>query len=152
MEKNQVPEKKIVNSILAHLRKIPCCFCWKEHGSPYSTAGLPDIICCINGMFVAFEVKTEDGVATDLQKATLSRIRNAGGTAHVVRSLDEVKNVLRLTIQLESDKDGLPPARHVNLASLAKAYARLRKLPWPEQMLISERYYKNEMPWRDEDQ
>ena len=88
-------EKKITNSILAHLRTISDCFCWKEHGSPYSTAGLPDIICCLGGRFLAFEVKTDNGKTTTLQDRTLSRIRNAGGVAYVVRSLDEVKSILR---------------------------------------------------------
>ena len=88
-------EKKIVNSILTYLRSLPGCFCWKQHGSPYSTIGLPDIICCIAGRFVAFEVKTEDGRLTALQDRTLSRIRDAGGVAYVVRSLDEVKAILK---------------------------------------------------------
>ena len=88
-------EKKIVNANLAYLKALPDCFCWKEHGSPYSTAGLPDIICCIAGRFVAFEVKAENGRLTALQDRTLCRIRDAGGVAHVVRSLDEVKTILR---------------------------------------------------------
>jgi len=87
-------EKKITNSILAHLKSIQGCFCWKEHGSRYSTAGIPDIICCIDGRFVAFEVKTEGGKPTVLQEKTLNSICDAGGVAHVVRSLDEVRDVL----------------------------------------------------------
>ena len=54
-------ERDIVAAILRLLRKTPNCFCWKEHGGMYGTAGIPDVIACINGRFVAFEVKTETG-------------------------------------------------------------------------------------------
>lgn len=56
-------ERDIVTAILRLLRKTPNCFCWKEHGGMYGTAGIPDVIACINGRFVAFEVKTETGHA-----------------------------------------------------------------------------------------
>ena len=32
-------------------------FCFKMHGGRYLTAGVPDIICCYKGKFVAFEIK-----------------------------------------------------------------------------------------------
>ncbi|MCD8157761.1 MAG: hypothetical protein LUD77_02380 [Clostridiales bacterium] len=51
-------EKDIVNVIMKYLRSLPNCFCWKEHGGMYGTAGIPDIIACVNGRFYGFEVKT----------------------------------------------------------------------------------------------
>ena len=90
-----VLEKTLISTILSYLKSLPSCFCWKEHGGMYGTAGLPDILCCIAGRFVAFEVKTETGKVTGLQKKTLRQIQNAGGAAFVVRSLDEVKAILR---------------------------------------------------------
>ena len=54
-------ERDIVAAILRLLKKTPGCFCWKEHGGMYGTAGIPDIIACVGGRFVAFEVKTETG-------------------------------------------------------------------------------------------
>ena len=90
-----VLEKTLISAILSYLRSLPSCFCWKDHGGMYGTAGLPDILCCIAGRFVAFEVKTDTGRLTGLQDRTLCRIRDAGGAAHVVHSLDEVKAVLR---------------------------------------------------------
>ncbi len=58
------------------------------------TAGIPDIIACVNGRFIAFEVKTPSGKATKLQEATIRKILNAGGVAAVVHSVDEVKAIL----------------------------------------------------------
>ena len=87
-------EADIVRNIIKYLRGVPQCFCWKEHGGMYGTAGIPDIIACINGRFYGFEVKTEVGKPTKLQEATIRKILASGGTAVVVRSVDEVKAVV----------------------------------------------------------
>jgi hypothetical protein len=89
-----VKESVIVRSILNHLKSMPDCFAWKEHGGMYGTAGIPDIICCIGGRFFAFEVKNEKGTVTKLQEATIDKIKAAGGTAAVVRSVEDVKQVV----------------------------------------------------------
>ncbi len=87
-------EADIVKAILRYLKTVPKCFFWKEHGGMYGTAGIPDIIACINGRFYGFEVKTEDGRPTKLQESTIRKIKNAGGIALIVRSVDEVKAVI----------------------------------------------------------
>ena len=87
-------EKDIVAAIMKYLRSLPGCFCWKEHGGMYGTAGIPDIIACIGGRFYGFEVKTEKGRPTRLQEATIRKINATGGTALVVRSVDEVKRAI----------------------------------------------------------
>ena len=87
-------ERDIVAAILRLLKKTPNCFCWKEHGGMYGTAGIPDIIACINGRFVAFEVKTETGKLTKLQEITIDKIRKAGGLAFHVTSAAQVAAIL----------------------------------------------------------
>lgn len=87
-------EKQIVTAILRYLKTVPCCFAWKEHGGIYGTAGIPDIIACIRGMFVAFEVKTDSGRLTKLQEATIQKIKDAKGKAYKVTSVEEVKKIL----------------------------------------------------------
>ena len=91
-------ENDIVKAILKYLKTVPRCFSWKEHGGMYGTAGIPDIIACIDGGFYAFEVKTDTGKTTALQDATIRKILAAGGTAMVVRSVDEVRNIVEGTI------------------------------------------------------
>jgi hypothetical protein len=93
MEVN-VAEKDIVAAIIKYLKTVPHCFCWKEHGGMYGTAGIPDIICCIGGRFVTFEVKTDTGKLTKLQEITIQRIKDAKGQAYKVTSLGEVQNIL----------------------------------------------------------
>ncbi len=62
-------------------------------------AGTPDILACLPtrpyGAFVAFEVKTDTGKLTDLQAARHEQIRESNGGAFVVRSVDDVRDVLR---------------------------------------------------------
>lgn len=87
-------EKSIVTAILKHLKTVPHCFAWKQHGGQYGTAGLPDIICCIEGRFVAFEVKTPSGKPTKIQETTIQKINNAKGKAHKVTSVKDVKSIL----------------------------------------------------------
>ena len=88
-------EKDIVAAIMRLLKRIPRCFAWKEHGGMYGSAGIPDVICCLDGRFFAFEVKTAIGRVTLLQVATIQKILAAGGMAAVVRSVDEVRAILR---------------------------------------------------------
>ena len=87
-------EKDIVAAIMRLLKRIPRCFAWKEHGGMYGSAGIPDVICCLDGRFFAFEVKTPEGRLTKLQEQTIHRSKVAGGHAYVVRSVEDVKAVL----------------------------------------------------------
>lgn len=87
-------ESDIVKAIMKYLKTLTGCFCWKEHGGMYGTAGIPDIIACINGRFFGFEVKIENGKPTKLQEATIRKILAAGGTALVVRSVAEVRTAI----------------------------------------------------------
>ena len=94
-----VLEKDITNKILKYLKTQDKCYCFKEHGGSYGSAGIPDIICCYHGRFVAFEVKTEKGRTTKLQDINIRNIHKADGVALVVRSLDEVKDALKELIK-----------------------------------------------------
>ena len=88
-------ESDIVKAIMKYLKSVPQCFCWKEHGGMYGTAGIPDIIACVDGRFVAFEVQTDTGKLSRLQEVTLGRIRDAGGKAYMVRSAAEVATIMK---------------------------------------------------------
>ncbi len=56
--------------------------------------GCPDVICCLNGRFIALEVKADKGIVSQLQEHNIKLIRNSGGVAEVVRSVDDVKKVV----------------------------------------------------------
>lgn len=54
-------------------------------GGHFTRAGVPDIITCVNGYFIAIELKTETGRVSKLQEYNLEEIRRAGGAAMVLR-------------------------------------------------------------------
>ena len=87
-------EKDIVAAIMRHLKTVPGCFAFKEHGGMYGTAGLPDIICCYRGRFIGFEVKTPEGRLSKLQEITIAKIKAAKGEAFKVTSVEEVRLIL----------------------------------------------------------
>ena len=90
-------EADLITAIKKHLATVPETFCWKEHGGQYGTAGIPDIIVCHRGHFIALEAKVGKNQPTKLQPVTIEQIRKAGGTAVVVRSVEDVKAALAET-------------------------------------------------------
>ena len=46
-------EAALIQKIRKYLATVPECFFWKEHGGQYGTAGIPDIIVCHKGRFIA---------------------------------------------------------------------------------------------------
>ena len=62
-------------------------------------SGIPDIIVCYKGKFMAFEVKTEKGKLSKLQEITIEKIRNAKGMAFKVTSPEEVEEILKGVMQ-----------------------------------------------------
>lgn len=70
-------------------------------------AGIPDLLVCAEGQFVAIEVKRPGEKPTALQRAQLEKIACSGGTSAVVTSCDEAARVIR-TILGRSVFDGSP--------------------------------------------
>jgi hypothetical protein len=67
----------------------------KVHGHLGQRPGVPDIIACIQGRFVAIELKGARGRVTPQQEQEIRRIRAAGGIAGVARSLEDVVTLLQ---------------------------------------------------------
>ena len=86
-------EKQIENQIKRYLDSIGAWY-RKTHGNMFSKAGTPDILACINGRFVAIEVKRPGGIVSALQMANIKLIQQAGGVAFVAESLLEAKRHL----------------------------------------------------------
>ena len=61
----------------------------KYHGSAFSTAGVPDLLCCADGKLIAMEIKVQFRQPTPIQEVQIAKIRAAGGVAVVVRSVEE---------------------------------------------------------------
>lgn len=88
-------EKDIQRQILRWLNSQRGIYAFKVAQGMYSQIGISDIIACVNGKFVAFEIKRPGAKATKLQKYFLYRINECGGHGYIVYSLDEVKEIVR---------------------------------------------------------
>lgn len=88
-------ERDILIAIKIYLTSLGSdVFFWKEHGGPYGTSGIPDIICCYKGRFLGLETKLPGGKLTALQRRALDKINAAGGIGRRVESVDDVKAVI----------------------------------------------------------
>ena len=76
-------EKDITRKIIKDLNENGW-FYKNYSGMGMGRAGIPDIIGCINGKFVAIEVKTEKGTLTLLQEKTILEIKSQGDGIAVV--------------------------------------------------------------------
>jgi len=67
-----------------------------RHQAGFSSRGVPDILCCYRGRFIAIECKHAGRKPTDAQIAQLAAIERAGGIAFIVddSTVDSVEAVL----------------------------------------------------------
>lgn len=85
--KVKVKEKSFETTVKKFLRDRGC-YVIKNFGCSFTRAGLPDLVVCANGKFIALELKNEKGKATPLQLANIRDIQGAGGVALILRPQD----------------------------------------------------------------
>lgn len=91
---SNVKEKVIENKIKLYLKKNGYYF-FKNHGNMLTEHGRPDIVACVNGRFVAIEVKRErGGIQSEAQKFHQQHIENNKGIYILANSLECVTNIL----------------------------------------------------------
>ena len=92
----QTPEKKVKTKVEAVLKSEDVYYFFPATGG-YGRSGVPDIVACVNGVFIGIECKANGGKPTALQVRELERIRAAGGYAIVVNeeNWDMVRPLIR---------------------------------------------------------
>jgi len=81
------PEGRVKSAVVKILKKHGVYYFFPVSGG-YGKSGVPDIVCCARGRFLAVECKANGGNPTALQARELERINDAGGIAVVVRDTD----------------------------------------------------------------
>lgn len=81
-------EKQFENEIKKFLSELPKTWFFKYWAGPMSKAGIPDIIACVNGKFVAIEVKAPNGKPSELQKRNVRLIRESWGIGYILYPKD----------------------------------------------------------------
>ena len=84
-------EAAIQNKIINYLKSIGA---YTIKTISTNRSGTPDILCCLDGKFIALEVKTEKGITSALQEHHIKEIIKNGGVAAVVRSVKDVKRCI----------------------------------------------------------
>jgi hypothetical protein len=61
----------------------------------FTKSGIPDLICLVQGRFIAIEVKLDYNKPSPLQAHYIKHIQSLGGLAIEAYSLDDVKQLIR---------------------------------------------------------
>jgi hypothetical protein len=78
------------------------CVVYHIHGEGHQEAGIPDLICCIQGRFFGLEVKDdEEEEATEIQQFQIRRITKANGYATTVHNSEEAISFIKFKLQGE---------------------------------------------------
>lgn len=86
------PETAIVNKIMLWL-EADGGWWFNVHGGPYQKAGVPDILGCYNGIFIAIEVKCPGNEPTTLQSKTMQEIKESGGHVGVAYNVQDALRI-----------------------------------------------------------
>ena len=90
------PEKKVKDKVVKILKENNVYYFFPAtHG--FGRSGVPDIVCCHKGLFIAFECKAGGNKTTALQDREMQAIQKAGGTALVINESNIDLVLLALT-------------------------------------------------------
>ena len=89
-------EKNFENRLKKFLEDEGCWFV-KFFANAYTKSGIPDILCCCNGYFLAIEVKAPKGKPSELQKWNIKMITLSNGIGVVLYpdQFDDFKELIR---------------------------------------------------------
>lgn len=93
LDKPYAEEAKLLNEV-KWLLDMCFPYVWYNREDAKTISGVPDILACIQGHFVAFELKDNIGKASAPQLAKIDCIIRSGGIAIVTRTISEVLAVL----------------------------------------------------------
>ena len=83
MAEKKVLESWVKKKVVDHLKSLGVYYFFPV-ASGYMKSGVPDIICCIKGKFVAIECKAGKNKTTAIQDKNINAIRSNEGIAMVI--------------------------------------------------------------------
>jgi hypothetical protein len=77
---------------------------FKVWGGGYQRSGIPDLLMCVNGFFVAVELKAQGGTTSELQKLNTARINAANGIGIILYpdGFEEFKEIVKGVMRCNS--------------------------------------------------
>lgn len=99
-------ERQLTTKIMKLLKKeFPTAWIYKS--SDRFSSGIPDILMCYHGYFIAIEIKKDTkSKVTPLQNFTLNKIRESGGLSIVVHGRFEIVKMLEKICNFILNKKG----------------------------------------------
>lgn len=93
----RTPEGKVKDKVVAILKEHGAYYFFPATGG-YGRSGVPDIVCCFHGRFIAFECKAGKNTVTALQRREMAAIEAVGGITYVIteNTIQLVSGVLKL--------------------------------------------------------
>ena len=90
------PEAKVKKKVKQILDSFECYYFSPNMGG-YGSSGVPDIIACHQGKFLAIECKAGKNTMTELQKYNMERIQKAKGLSIMVNesNMEELITLLK---------------------------------------------------------
>ena len=95
------PEKKLQDKAISYLKGRGVYYL-NLYGDGRSGKGKPDIITCLNGRFVAFELKVGANDMQDDQKLHKIRIERSAGLHYSPYTLEEFVNIVEAILDYDS--------------------------------------------------
>ena len=113
-------EKQFENKVKSWLRQLqkegqPVKFI-KIWGGGYQKAGIPDLICCINGIYFEVELKASNGRPTELQKYNIKVTNAANGIGMILypEGFEQFKAIVKGVMKCNSHIQELTALKAVN--------------------------------------
>lgn len=92
------PEGRVKDQVKKFLNTLPNCWWFMPVSTGHGAHGIPDIIVCYKGVFLAIETKAPGKLknTTPLQDMQITRIRQAHGYAIVVDDVALVQALVKI--------------------------------------------------------
>jgi len=85
-------EKQFENKVKKFFQEQGNIWFTKIWGGGYQKSGIPDLICCVNGIFISVELKASKGKASELQIYNTNKVNQANGIG-IILTLKGLKNL-----------------------------------------------------------
>jgi hypothetical protein len=88
----------------------------KIWGGGFQKAGIPDLICCINGIYFEVELKASNGRPTDLQEHNIKLTNSANGIGMILypEGFEQFKTIVKGVIKCNSHIQDLTALKAAN--------------------------------------
>lgn len=91
----------------------------KIWGGGFQKSGIPDLLLCVNGIFISCELKASNGKPSELQELNTQRINEVNGIGIILypEGFEEFKSIVKGVIDCKYHIQELKHLKDVNISS-----------------------------------